>query len=310
MKSFFYFLKFRNIRLVSVFAGLLFSSVVAYANLLTPWNFTLYINGRAENGAAVNDYYDWRYWGGKRTDGGRNMRAINWDGTNNVASTNLEIRKALDCYCTGNNWCSVVAHSAGNLQIGYAIDYYGGTKRTKMSGKIDGATKQCIRKPDESGVARDQTGWNINAVAVAGGAAGGSTLARLGSIWLGGIVDDLVPTTARSMYDHNDTRGIRFEMFAGAKGAAQSFLMSGQDDAAVNYASAGGVSGGADFALCNPGNPFCPELTFAKDPAGGRAKWNSHYVRFRDTKEEFDHFARGAWQGIISQARNYANWHF
>ena len=60
MKSFFYFLKFRNIRLVSVFAGLLFSSVVAYANLLTPWNFTLYINGRAENGAAVNDYYDWR----------------------------------------------------------------------------------------------------------------------------------------------------------------------------------------------------------------------------------------------------------
>ncbi len=60
-------------------------------------------------------------WGPATTAAGVNKKSINRDGYNNIATTNGIIRDALDCYCTGPNWCYVAAHSAGNLQIGYAL---------------------------------------------------------------------------------------------------------------------------------------------------------------------------------------------
>jgi hypothetical protein len=278
--------------------------------LLKAKKYTLYINGRSENSGAVGDYYDWSYWGGPISDGGLNKRAVNWNGKDNVASTNAEIRKALDCFCTGNNWCNIVAHSAGNLQLGYALANFGASDRLKMSGEINHATKQCIQKPFENRVWAYQKGWNIRMSAIPGGAAGGSALANIGSIWLGGINDDLVTSTARKLYDHNLTRGTQFNMFAGAKGKVQSGLIPGQDDGAVGYDSAGGVSGSTGVTLCNPGNIFCSALTLMNDPAIGRAKWNQHYVRFRDDSEQFDHFANKSWGGIISKAREFASVHF
>lgn len=80
---------------------------------------SLWINGRNGSGAAGN-HLDFTYWGPDSAAAGVNKRSINWDGYNRIATTNGRIRDALDCYCTGGNWCYVAAHSAGDLQIGYA----------------------------------------------------------------------------------------------------------------------------------------------------------------------------------------------
>ena len=68
-----------------------------------------------------------------------NKKSVNWDGYNSIASTNGKIRDALDCFCTGPNWCYVAAHSAGNLQIGYALALYGTSTR---SGEDAGTQRQ------------------------------------------------------------------------------------------------------------------------------------------------------------------------
>ena len=261
-------------------------------------NYSLWINGRTGGGQPGN-YADFTYWGPASTEAGVNKKSVNWDGYNRIADQNYRIRDALDCYCTGQNWCYIAAHSAGNLQIGYALSLYGGSARYKKN-----AT------PNASGVCGNtdgstQTGWNIKWVNVAAGAAGGSELANVGSWAVSDpLTSDLKTATARAMYDHNQTRAKWFYMYAGAKGTLYSGILPGQDDEAVAYHSAGGVSGSGGAGFCNHSDWFCNDLTLGTAAnEGGRAKWAYHSVQFRDDSESLDHYTRGNWGGVVSKVR-------
>ncbi len=272
--------------------------VLGFSMLGYTTNYSLWINGRT-GGGQLGNYADFTYWGPNATAAGVNKKSVNWDGYNHVSDQSYLVRNALDCHCTGTNWCYVATHSAGDLMLGYTLAMYGGSTRTKKNavanssgvcGNTDGTT---------------QTGWNIKWVDAGGGAAGGTELSDAGS-WLLSepLVSDLKTSTARAMYDHNNTRGTMFYMFAGAKGTLYSGLLPGQDDQVIAYHSAGGVSGSTGGSYCNPSDWFCNDLTLGTAAnEGGRAKWTNHYVSFRDDGESVNHYTSGNWGGVISKVR-------
>ncbi len=291
-------------KLIAAGIALLLASVT-FAVYAT--NYSLWINGRSNASAVSGNHADFIYWGPSATAAGLNKKSVNWDGYNRISDQNYRIRDALDCYCTGANWCYVAAHSAGNLQIGYAMSLFGGTTRTKMN-----ATPNAAGTCTGNGTGT-QTGWNIKWVDVAAGAGGGSELSDVGS-WAVSepLVSDLKTTTARAMYDHNQTRSKWFYMFAGSKGTAYSAILPGQDDEAVAYHSAGGVSGSGGAGFCNPSDWFCNDLTLGTAAnEGGKAKWSFHSVSFRDDTESLNHYTNGNWGGVVSKVRadmvTYAN---
>ncbi|HRI69921.1 MAG TPA: hypothetical protein PK156_37085, partial [Polyangium sp.] len=232
------------------------------------------------------------------TAAGVNKRAANWDGQSSISASNGGIRNALDCYCTGANSCYIAAHSAGDLQIGYALALYGTTSRKKKN-----AT------PNSSGVCGDvdgtsQTGWNIKWIDVAAGAGGGSELANVGQVFTGNAIDtDLKTANARALYNHNTTQGKWMYRFAGAKGTLYAAYLPGQDDEAVSYHSAGGVSATGGF--CNPADWLCNDLKLGTAATeGGTALWSFQNVDFRDDSEAYNHYSNGSWAGIIGPVRS------
>jgi hypothetical protein len=270
--------------------------------LASATNYTLWINGR-KGGGTIGDYNSFTYWGPTWVEAGVNKKAVNWDGRSSISSQSQLVRNALDCFCTGNNWCYIATHSAGDLLLGYTLANYGGSQRTKKNA-VANAAGVCGNAGGVTGGM--QTGWNIKWVAAAAGSGGGSELADIGD-WTTSepLVRDVKTSTARAMYDHNNTRGIWFYMYAGAKGTAYSFVLPGQDDEVEAYHSAGGVSGSSGRALCNPGDWFCDDLTLGAGPnQGGSTKWAFHTVAFRDDHEDFDHYTNGYWGGIVSVVRS------
>jgi hypothetical protein len=261
-------------------------------------NYTLWINGR-NGGGVVGNYASFTYWGPDATAAGINKKSVNWDGCSSIASQNGKIRDALDCFCTGTNWCYIASHSAGDLMIGYALANYGASSRLKKNA-VSNASGVC---GNTDGTA--QTGWNIKWVRAASGAGGGSELSDAGS-WSTSepLVQDLKTTTARAMYNHNVTANVWFYMYAGAKGTLYSGILPGQDDEAVAYHSSGGVSGSAGGSYCNPGDWFCNDLTLGTAAnEGGSTKWSYHSVSFRDDAEAYNHYSAGNWQGIVGVVR-------
>jgi hypothetical protein len=255
----------RLLRLVQA-SALSLLGVLAFSTWAT--NYSLWVKGRGAEGT-IGNHLDFSYWGPAEAQAGVNKRAVNWDGSGRISAQNGIVRDALDCYCTGENWCYIAAFSAGDLMIGYALDLYGGTPRFKKNG-IANSTGQCTNTDGTT-----QTGWNIKWVDVAGGAGGGTELANAGA-WAVSepLVSDLKTVTARAMYNHNNTRGRMFYRFAGAKGTVYSGLLPGQDDDVIAYHSSGGVSGTAGAAYCNPRDWFCNDLTLGAGVAeGGRPKW-------------------------------------
>ena len=79
-------------------------------------NYSLWINGRSST-AQPGNHADFTYWGPASTAAGVNKKSVNWDGFSRVSDQNYRVRDALDCYCTGTNWCYIAAHSAGNSGI-------------------------------------------------------------------------------------------------------------------------------------------------------------------------------------------------
>jgi len=261
-------------------------------------NYSLWVNGRNNASAVSGNHADFIYWGPAGTAAGVNKKSVNWDGFNRISTQNYRVRDALDCYCTGTNWCYVAAHSAGNLQVGYALSLFGGSTRN-----VKNAT------PSSAGVCGDsggtQTGWNIKWVNIAAGAGGGSELSDAGS-WAVSepLVSDLKTSTARALYDHNQTRSKWFYMYTGSKGTLYSGILPGQDDEAVAYHSAGGVSGTSGDNYCNASDWFCNDLTLGTAiNEGGKAKWNYHNVKFRDDAEAFNHYTNGNWGGVVGKVR-------
>lgn len=271
----------------------------AVSSIASAANYTLWVNGRT-GGGVVGDYGSFNYWGPATTAAGVNKKAVNWDGRSSIASQNDKVRNALDCFCTGTNWCYVATHSAGDLILGYTLANYGGSARLKKNA-VAGVGGVCGNSDGTT-----QTGWNIKWVRAASGAGGGSELSDAGS-WTTSepLVSDLKTATARAMYDHNNTRNVMFYMYAGAKGTFYSSILPGQDDEAIAYHSSGAVSGSSGGGYCNPGNWFCNDLTLGTGAnEGGRAKWSNHSVAFRDDGEAYNHYANGNWQGIVGVVRN------
>ncbi len=286
-------------RFLRTLRGLALLSLMITTYSVSATNYTLWINGRSNASGVVGNYNSWNYWGPSTTAAGVNKKSVNWDGYNSIASQSGKVRDALDCFCTGSNWCYIATHSAGDLMFSYTMANFGGSART-----ITNAS------PNGSGVctasgAGSQTGWNIKWVRAASGAGGGSELADLGSWALSEpLSKDLRTATARAMFDHNNTRNIWFYMYAGAKGTLYSGLLPGQDDEAVSYHSTGGIAGNSGRSLCNPSDWFCNDLTLGTAAnEGGSTKWNYHSVAFRDSNENYNHYANNNWQGIISIVR-------
>ena len=262
-------------------------------------NYSLWINGRTGGGVAGN-YADFTYWGPSSTEAGVNKKSVNWDGYNHISDQNYLVRNALDCYCTGTNWCYIAAHSAGDLMIGYTLSMYGGSTRQNKNA-VPGSDGVCSNASSGG----TQTGWNIKWVDVAAGAGGGSELADAGDWAISEpLVSDLKTSTARAMYDHNNTRSTWFYMYTGANGTAYSFVLPGQDDEVVAYHSSGGVSGSSGGGYCNPGDWLCNDLTLGSAAnQGGRAKWSNHPLAVRDDAETFKHSTGKAWGGVVSKVR-------
>jgi len=262
-------------------------------------NYSLWIHGRNTGTATKQgDYTDFSYWGPSSTAAGVNKKAVNWNGTGKIGDTNAAIRNALDCYCTGANFCYIAAHSAGDAQIGYALAMYGSSSRS-----VRDATPAADGTCGTTGAT--QTGWNIKWVDIASGAGGGSELANIGSWAVGdALTGDLKTATMRALYDHNQTRSSVFYMFAGAKGTLYSGALPGQDDEAVSYHSTGGISTTGSF--CNAGDWFCDGAltTGTTATSNSKAKWTNHYTDFIDTNESYNHYTNGAWGGIVSAARS------
>jgi hypothetical protein len=291
----------RPLRLLRHVRLLIASCLLMAGGLASATNYTLWINGRT-GGGIVGDYNSWTYWGPPGVDAGVNKKSVNWDGRGSIASQSPRIRDALDCFCTGGNWCYIATHSAGDLLIGYTLANYGGSTRVKKNA-VANAAGVCANGGGSDG--GTQTGWNIKWVASAAGSGGGSELADIGS-WTTSepLVQDLKVSTARAMYNHNETRGVGFWMYAGASGTLYSGLLPGQDDEVEAYHSAGGVSGSSGRSLCNPGDWFCNDLTLGDGPnQGGSTKWNNHSVAFRDDDEDYDHYTDESWGGIVGVMR-------
>lgn len=198
-----------------------------------------------------------------------------------------------------DDWCYIATHDAGDLMLGYTLANYGGSARLRKNA-VANATGQCGNADGGT-----QTGWNIKWVRVAGGAAGGSELSDYGT-WSAAepLVKDLKTTTARAMYDHNNTRNVWFYMYAAAKGTLFAELLPGQDDEVVSYHSSGGVAGAAGTALGNPSDWFANDLTLGTAAnEGGSGKWSFHSLSFRDDAEAYGHHTLGNWAGIVSLLR-------
>jgi hypothetical protein len=274
-------------------------SLAAVTGVASAANYTLWINGRT-GGGVVGNYNSFSYWGPASTAAGVNKKSVNWDGYNSIASQNGKIRDALDCFCTGPNWCYVATHSAGDLMMGYTLANYGASSRVKKNAVANSAGV-CGNSDGSS-----QTGWNIKWVRAASGAGGGSELSDAGS-WTTSepLVKDLKTTTARAMYNHNTTRNVWFYMYAGAKGTAYSGILPGQDDEAIAYHSSGGVAGSAGGSFCNPSDWLCNDLTMGTAAnEGGATKWSYHSVVFRDDAEAYNHYTKGNWAGIVGVVRS------
>jgi len=261
-------------------------------------NYSLWIHGRTAGGA-IGNYNDFAYFGHNDKPAGVNKKSVNWDGRSDVASQSAVVRTALDCFCTGGNWCYIAVHSAGDMLMGYNLANYGGTPRPVTNAQPD-ASGTCA-----PGGGAMQTGWNIKWIRVAAGSAGGSELADIGA-WTTSepMVQQHKVSSARALYNHNDTRNIWFYHYAGARGTLYSFVLPGQDDEVVAYHSAGGVSGSGGGTFCNRGDWFCNDLTLGPGPnQGGRRKWDFHSVVFRDDGELYKHYTDGGWSGITARVR-------
>ena len=267
------------------------------AGLASATNYTLWIHGRT-GGGAIGNYNDFTYFGPNATPAGVNKKSVNWDGRSGVASQSAYVRNALDCFCTGNNWCYIATHSAGDMLLGYTLANYGGSTRQVTNAQAN-AAGVCTASGGS------QTGWNIKWVRAAAGSAGGSELADIGA-WLTSepLAQQHKVATARALYNHNDTRGIWFYMYAAARGTLYSFALPGQDDEVVAYHSAGGVSGSSGSSFCNPGDWFCNDLTLGSGAnQGGRPKWAYHSVVFRDDGEDYGHYTNRNWGGVTGLVR-------
>lgn len=248
------------------------TSLLAAAALLATWaspanatRYSLYVHGRTGGvtgcGVSQPTPTGWSYWGAVQP--GVNPIPVNYDGTAHISVANPTVRAYFNTYCTGANSCYVACHSAGCAHVGYALDYYGG--------------------------------WNIIWIDAGGSAEGGTELSDyLGWATCDALGGDLRTSTVRAMYNHNDLKGAWSYMFAGARGAAYSFVLPGDDDSVIAFHSAGGMSSTGRW--CVAGDWFCTTL-----PGGTTGKYAYHTLFFRDDAEAYDHYVASGIPRVVAR---------
>jgi hypothetical protein len=107
------------LRLLVAFVLILLSTASGIASAT---NYTLWINGRANGAGVAGNYNSFGYWGSASASAGVNKKSVNWDGYNSIASQNSKVRDALDCFCTGSNWCAELdrADNEGKTALTFA----------------------------------------------------------------------------------------------------------------------------------------------------------------------------------------------
>jgi hypothetical protein len=256
-----------------------FSTVLVAATALVgtqalATNYSLWIHGRNGGTTQRGNYADFSYWGPSSTAAGVNKKAVNWLGTQRIATENYRVRDALDCFCTGANWCYIAAHSAGNLQIGYALSLYGGSTRYKKNA-VPNSTGVCGNTDGTT-----QVGWNIKWVDIASGAGGGSELADNGD-WASSdpLTSDLGHQHgARHVQPQHHAREVVLHV-RGRQGTLYSGILPGQDDEAVAYHSTGGVAPRAASATRVTGSATArstpvPRRAATARPSGATTPWS------------------------------------
>ena len=125
------------------------------------------------------------------------------------------------------------------------------------------------------------------------------------------LVKDLKTSTARAMYNHNETRNVWFYMYAGAKGHDLLWHLAGGQMMRAVYPLDRWCCGIVWNLALQSSVGFCNDLTMGTaSNEGGSVRWAYHSVVFRDDSESYNHYANGNWQGIISVVQaamvNYA----
>jgi hypothetical protein len=131
------------------------------------------------------------------------------------------------CLKSSGNYCYIICHSAGC----YATEYFIST--------------------------RDVSRYGIKFVFNSSSAAGGSELANL-KFWDSGGMDGALKTgNARGSYNHNNMKGIPFQMLAGYKGWwYTAAMLPGEDDGAVAFHSTCGINTTGSYSNCASGSRY------------------------------------------------------
>ena len=183
------------------------------------------------------------------------VRAVQTDvlGTQIAAKT---LVRYLDACCTGSNSCVIYNFSNGDNVVGYTLDQLAST------------TTVC-----DGGSCQEVLDWNILEVRTSAGNGGGSALSDWGAVAdLFGcdLSSQIGPTQSRSLYDHNNTRGVPVRHVGGfldqVSGSDQLvldagwFLLPWHNDGAVGYHSAGARNTAVEW--CGDGNNLAFDFNY------------------------------------------------
>ena len=221
----------------------------------------LYVHGRTDGVPS-----DAGYWNlgaavpGWLSDLGEN-HFVNWNGRGFVASEAEHVAAKFDELCTDNNYCFVYCHSAGCMQTERLLALEGGDHPWNIVKVL-----QVASAAGGSELAQFSVDTNVADVCASYGDAEPPSYAEFEQ-WAEDLAAlfgadlppsfpldcDLVPAVARSMYDHNQTRGVPIETAAGYKsfGASTASIIPGEDDGAVGFDSACGCNEAGSFDACD-----------------------------------------------------------
>ena len=235
-------------------------------------NRTLWVHGRntgSGSGCSGGTPNGWDYWAGTAAVG-VNSIPVNYDGRAYNSVSNPTVRKALSTNCKGSDVCYIAAHSNGGAQIGYAIDKF--NNAAACSG---GDASLCGP-------------WNIQWVATAGSAAGGTGLSSWGSWAMGDcLAGELQPGTIRGEYNHdsvgNQIYGYVYTHVGGDWETLTNAFISGNNDGVIGYDSSGHSRSSGSYD---------------NGSIGGASKWNYTIAQFVDPNDCYTN----SWFGCLSHS--------
>ena len=202
----------------STLFGLAAAITLLVPSLAAADNYVVYVHGRSQT-----------TWDGAiYPESGWKTAIVQYNSTTQtLAQSNVDVRRQLAQYCSGNNACVIVAYSNGGLQVGYTQAFY----------------------PDAV--------ENALYVEAGASAAGGSDLLNsftgpvgqvFGATYPNGVDATLSVSGARNAYNHNLTAGLTTYHLGGNTDWRNGLwyvtagLLPGNDDGVVSYHSAFGCS--------------------------------------------------------------------